>query len=164
MYVSDINTLSPNSTRTSLITLKSVMQKEIFNHNGRSMYDPDKPNIFVGFEGIMTHPNNMVTWDENIRKVLPTSTATGYIRNATLLPAEWEDWFQDKDVCFAPVLDLKEAWSRPHVVQREMLLRDTAGNLHIGTPLKFRDEPGFPDLTLPKLDEHGAKIRNSAKK
>jgi crotonobetainyl-CoA:carnitine CoA-transferase CaiB-like acyl-CoA transferase len=77
---------------------------------------------------------------------------------------EWEDWFHDKDVCFAPVLDLKEAWSQPQVVKREMLLRDTMGNLHIGTPLKFKDEPGLPDLTLPKLDEHGAKFRNNSKK
>jgi crotonobetainyl-CoA:carnitine CoA-transferase CaiB-like acyl-CoA transferase len=78
--------------------------------------------------------------------------------------AAWEVWFKDKDVCFAPVLDLKEAWSRPQVFKREMLLRDKAGNLHIGTPLKFRDEPGSPDLSLPRLDEHGSKFRNSSKK
>jgi crotonobetainyl-CoA:carnitine CoA-transferase CaiB-like acyl-CoA transferase len=68
--------------------------------------------------------------------------------------AEWENWFQDKDICFAPVLDLKETWAQPQVASCEMLLRDQARNLHIGTPLKFKNEPGSPSLTLPELDEH----------
>ncbi len=75
--------------------------------------------------------------------------------------AEWEDWLRDKDVCFAPVLDLREAWAQPQVGTRGMLLRDEAGNLHIGNPLRFAEEPGRPDLRLPALDEHGAAIRAS---
>lgn len=74
--------------------------------------------------------------------------------------AEWEAWFADKDVCFAPVLDLKEAFEHPHVAHREMLLHDEAGNKHIGLPIKFREEPGRADFSLPKLGEHnGAYIR-----
>ena len=69
--------------------------------------------------------------------------------------AEWENWFQDKDICFAPVLDLKEAWAQPQVASREMLFRDQAGNFHIGTPLNFKNEPGSPTLTFPEHDEHG---------
>ena len=34
---------------------------------------------------------------------------------------EWENWFQDKDICFAPVLDLKETWAQPQVASCEML-------------------------------------------
>ncbi|MEM7189633.1 MAG: CoA transferase, partial [Pseudomonadota bacterium] len=73
---------------------------------------------------------------------------------ATRTRDEWEAWFADKDVCFAPVLDLHEAFHRPHVAAREMLVRDGDGNLHIGLPIKFRDEPGRLDPTLPVLGEH----------
>jgi crotonobetainyl-CoA:carnitine CoA-transferase CaiB-like acyl-CoA transferase len=78
---------------------------------------------------------------------------------ATRTRDEWVAWFADKDVCFAPVLDLYEAWSQPQVAARGMLLRDAEGNCFIGDPLKFSEEPGRPDLRLPGLDEHGAAIR-----
>jgi crotonobetainyl-CoA:carnitine CoA-transferase CaiB-like acyl-CoA transferase len=67
---------------------------------------------------------------------------------------QWEQWFQGRDVCFAPVLDLEEAFRRPQVAAREMLIRDAEGNLHIGIPIKFRHEPGRIDPRLPKLGEH----------
>ena len=35
--------------------------------------------------------------------------------------AEWENWFQDKDICFVSVLDLKETWAQPQVASCEML-------------------------------------------
>jgi crotonobetainyl-CoA:carnitine CoA-transferase CaiB-like acyl-CoA transferase len=73
--------------------------------------------------------------------------------------ADWEAWFADKDVCFAPVLDLHEAWHQPQVAARGMLMRDADGNLHIGNPIRFADEPGHPDLRVPGLNEHGAEIR-----
>jgi crotonobetainyl-CoA:carnitine CoA-transferase CaiB-like acyl-CoA transferase len=67
---------------------------------------------------------------------------------------EWEAWFKGRDVCFAPVLDLREAFARPQVAARNMLVRDADGNLHIGIPIKFRHEPGRLDPSLPKLGEH----------
>ena len=67
---------------------------------------------------------------------------------------EWEAWFNGRDVCFAPVLDLHEAFHRPHVAAREMLTRDEEGNLHIGLPIKFRNEPGKLDFKPPELGEH----------
>ena len=76
--------------------------------------------------------------------------------------AHWTDWFDGRDVCFAPVLDLHEAWHHPQVTARDMLLRDAAGNRHIGTPIRYRDEPGRPNLSLPGLDQHGAAIRAEA--
>ncbi|MCC5975227.1 MAG: CoA transferase [Rubellimicrobium sp.] len=78
---------------------------------------------------------------------------------ATRTRAGWEEWFADKDVCFAPVLDLQEAWQQPQVAARGMLLHDADGNLHIGNPLHFAEEPGKPDLRLPGLDAHGAMLR-----
>jgi crotonobetainyl-CoA:carnitine CoA-transferase CaiB-like acyl-CoA transferase len=67
---------------------------------------------------------------------------------------DWVAWFAERDVCFAPVLDLREAFAHPQVAAREMLIRDAEGNPHIGTPLKFRHEPGRIDPTLPGLGEH----------
>ena len=66
--------------------------------------------------------------------------------------AEWVEWFRDKDVCFAPVQDLAEAYRHPQTRAREMVLEDERGWQHIGLPVKFRDEPGRPSFEYP---EHG---------
>ena len=71
---------------------------------------------------------------------------------------DWENWFQTLDVCFAPVLDLHEAFHRPHVAVREMLVRDEDGNLHIGLPIKFQDEPGRLNPSVPELGQHTAEV------
>ena len=77
---------------------------------------------------------------------------------ATRTRDEWEAWFRGRDVCFAPVLDLHEAFHRPHVAARDMLLRDPDGNLHIGLPIKFREEPGHLDPSLPALGQHTEEV------
>lgn len=77
---------------------------------------------------------------------------------ATRSRDEWEEWFQGRDVCFAPVLDLHEAFHRPHVSAREMLVRDDDGNLHIGLPIKFRHEPGRLEPQVPGLGEHTGEV------
>jgi crotonobetainyl-CoA:carnitine CoA-transferase CaiB-like acyl-CoA transferase len=71
---------------------------------------------------------------------------------------EWVAWFADKDVCFAPVLDLHEAFHQPQITERDMLVRDVDGNLHIGLPIRFAEEPGRLNPAIPKLDEHRAEI------
>lgn len=81
---------------------------------------------------------------------------------ATRTRDEWEDWFQGRDVCFAPVLDLHEAFHRPHVAAREMLVRDEQGNLHIGVPIKFRNEPGRLSPDLPGLGQHTEEVLHAA--
>ena len=73
---------------------------------------------------------------------------------ATRSRDQWEVWFQGRDVCFAPVLDLQEAFHRPQIAARQMLVRDDQGNLHIGIPIKFRDEPGQVNPDLPALGQH----------
>lgn len=67
---------------------------------------------------------------------------------------EWVEWFRGKDIGFAPVKDLREAFDDPQTEARGMRLRDAAGFEHIGTPVKFRDEPGAPRFTLPAVGEH----------
>jgi crotonobetainyl-CoA:carnitine CoA-transferase CaiB-like acyl-CoA transferase len=72
--------------------------------------------------------------------------------------AEWIEWFHGRDVCFAPVLDLKEAFEDPQVAQRAMLLHDEEGLEHIGVPIRYEDEPARPRLALPALGQHTAEI------
>ncbi|MEM8662653.1 MAG: CaiB/BaiF CoA-transferase family protein, partial [Pseudomonadota bacterium] len=64
---------------------------------------------------------------------------------------EWVEWFEGRDIAFAPVLDLYEAFHAPHVKARDMLVTDEDGNLHIGIPIKFRDEPGRIEPSVPEL-------------
>ncbi|PHY20129.1 CaiB/BaiF CoA-transferase family protein [Caulobacter sp. BP25] len=66
---------------------------------------------------------------------------------------EWETWFEGRDVCFAPVRNLKEAFEDPHLVARGMLAHDAEGSEIVGTPLIFRDEPGRPDPTVPPVND-----------
>ena len=74
--------------------------------------------------------------------------------------AEWEEFIRDLDVCAAPVLDIHEAFHSAQAADREMLVSDADGNLHIGTPLKFSEEPGQLSLDLPELGEHNDDILN----
>ena len=72
--------------------------------------------------------------------------------------AAWEQWFDGRDICWSPVLDLHEAWSQEHVWARGMRWRDEQGNDHIGTPLKFQEEPAVVRPTLPQMGAHTADI------
>ena len=83
---------------------------------------------------------------------------------ATKTRDEWDAWFAGRDVCFAPVLDLKEALHQPHSIARRMLVRDDEGNLHLGLPIKYRDEPGRIDPRLPKLGEHTQEVIAEARR
>jgi len=76
--------------------------------------------------------------------------------------AEWVEWFRGRDVCFAPVKNLREAFDDPQVQAREMRLVDELGQEHIGLPIKFTAEPGRADFTLPRLGEHTEQVLRSA--
>jgi crotonobetainyl-CoA:carnitine CoA-transferase CaiB-like acyl-CoA transferase len=66
--------------------------------------------------------------------------------------AEWEAWFAGRDICFAPVRNLKEAFDDPAVEARGMLSFDGEGNEIVGPPLKFREEPAVVSAKPPALD------------
>ena len=72
--------------------------------------------------------------------------------------AEWIEWFAGRDICFAPVLDLKEAFDDPHLAARDMLVRDGDGAAHLGIPIKFREEPGRIAPEVPALGQHSTAI------
>ncbi|MGR8918134.1 MAG: CaiB/BaiF CoA transferase family protein [Gammaproteobacteria bacterium] len=68
--------------------------------------------------------------------------------------AEWDAWLADKGVCYAPVLDLNEAWHDAAVRARGMIRRGADGVEHLGTPLHFLNEPGQPSGDCAELGEH----------
>ncbi|MEO1137570.1 MAG: CaiB/BaiF CoA-transferase family protein, partial [Pseudomonadota bacterium] len=70
----------------------------------------------------------------------------------------WLDWFKDKDVAFAPVLNLKEAFDDQNTALREMISVDADGNELVGTPLKFREDPAEIDATLSDIGGDAAEI------
>ncbi len=72
--------------------------------------------------------------------------------------AEWEVWFEGRDICWMPVMDLEEAWDTPQVWAREMRIKDPQGNDHIGIPIKFKNEPGRVNFDLPSHGGHTAEI------
>ncbi|MEE2891209.1 MAG: CaiB/BaiF CoA-transferase family protein [Pseudomonadota bacterium] len=67
--------------------------------------------------------------------------------------SHWLAFLEGLDVCFAPVNDLRTGLDLEQTRAREMVLEDAAGREHLGTPLKFTQEPGAPVLTSPA---HGA--------
>ena len=72
--------------------------------------------------------------------------------------AQWEHWFADKDVCFAPVKDLYQAVHDEHTRERAMLLYDDEQNEHLGVPIKFQQEPARPQFNLPAIGQHNREI------
>lgn len=72
--------------------------------------------------------------------------------------AEWVEWFRGRDICFAPVNDLREAVDDPQARARGMILIDAAGREHLGPVIKFDEEPAAPHLTAPRLGEHTAAV------
>ena len=85
---------------------------------------------------------------------------TAYLREifASRSRAEWIDWFRHKDIGFAWVNDLREAFDDPQVNARGMRLRDERGHEPIGAPIKFLAEPAAPRLSLPSIGEHNDEI------
>lgn len=72
--------------------------------------------------------------------------------------AEWGAWLTGKDVAWAPVQDLREAFDDAHVSARQMHLVDGQGFEHVGSPLKFRNEPGEVRFHAPDFGEHNREV------
>jgi crotonobetainyl-CoA:carnitine CoA-transferase CaiB-like acyl-CoA transferase len=77
---------------------------------------------------------------------------------ATKTQAQWVEWFEGLDVCFAPVRTLKEAFDDPFLIERGMLAFDDEGSEVVGTPIRFLDEPAVITSKAPQLNEHGEDI------
>jgi crotonobetainyl-CoA:carnitine CoA-transferase CaiB-like acyl-CoA transferase len=68
---------------------------------------------------------------------------------STKTRAEWEAFLEPIDLCWAPVRSLKAGFADAQAAARNMLLKDEAGNPHIGPAIKFRNEPPSPRFELP---------------
>ena len=68
--------------------------------------------------------------------------------------AWWEDFLSKLDVCWAPVKGIREAMDSEHLKARGMRLEFPGGDLHLGIPIQFRDEPGQVVPRPPGLGEH----------
>lgn len=66
---------------------------------------------------------------------------------------EWVQWFSDKDIAFAPVLDFREALDQPHVAERGLWI-EHEGAHHITPAIRFRNESWSP-APAPELDQDG---------
>lgn len=53
---------------------------------------------------------------------------------------EWVQWFDDKDVAFAPVLNFREALDSEHVAERGLLVTSPEGGKQIGPAIRFAGE------------------------
>ena len=85
---------------------------------------------------------------------------TDFLRGvlATRTQAEWVEWFRGRDIAFAPVKNLREAFDDPQANARGMHLLDAGGREHIGIPIKYADEPGTVSFALPTLGEHDVEL------
>ena len=77
---------------------------------------------------------------------------------ATKTQAEWVEWFRGRDVCFAPVKNLREAFDDDHARSRGMRLVDDHGQEHVGLPIRFSGEPGRVDFATPVAGEHTEEV------
>jgi crotonobetainyl-CoA:carnitine CoA-transferase CaiB-like acyl-CoA transferase len=63
------------------------------------------------------------------------------------------DWFHDKDVAFAPVLDFREALDAPHIAERGLWLEHDGAH-HLAPAIRFKSEEWRP-ASAPELGADG---------
>jgi crotonobetainyl-CoA:carnitine CoA-transferase CaiB-like acyl-CoA transferase len=76
--------------------------------------------------------------------------------------AYWKDFLSDVDCCWSWVRSLKEALDDPFTEERGMVFCDDEGRRHLGSPIRFLDEPGLPNPSIPRYGEHGHAIAAEA--
>jgi crotonobetainyl-CoA:carnitine CoA-transferase CaiB-like acyl-CoA transferase len=62
---------------------------------------------------------------------------------ATRTRDEWVRWFADKDVAFAPVLDLREALDQPHIAERGLLVEHDDAH-QLAPAIRFAEDRWTP--------------------
>ena len=72
---------------------------------------------------------------------------------ATKTRDEWEAWFADKDVAFSPVLNFREAFDQPHIVERGLIV-EHQGAHQIAPAIRFASEEWTPS-GAPALNADG---------
>lgn len=75
---------------------------------------------------------------------------------------EWAAFLKGVDCCWGPVRTLKDAFDDPHTAARGLVFTDADGHRHIGMPIRFADEPGAPDPSVPGFGEHSEDLARAA--
>jgi crotonobetainyl-CoA:carnitine CoA-transferase CaiB-like acyl-CoA transferase len=76
--------------------------------------------------------------------------------------SEWQIELATIDVCWSPVLNLKQAFDSDQVQARGMKYIDADGIPHVGVPIKFLHEPAKPNWKVPALDLQRRDISKSS--
>ncbi|QJB69483.1 CaiB/BaiF CoA transferase family protein [Parasphingorhabdus halotolerans] len=84
----------------------------------------------------------------------PQQPLTDFLRGtfATFTRAYWMNWFADKDVAFAPVLDFREALDQTFVRERGLLV-EVDGKHQIAPSFRFASEGKWQPADAPELGE-----------
>ncbi len=64
---------------------------------------------------------------------------------------QWVEWFQGRDIAFAPVLTFAEAFAQPHVAHRGLVQRHEGAH-HLAPAIRFADDPPFRPAPAPDRD------------
>lgn len=65
---------------------------------------------------------------------------------------EWDAWFADRDVAYAPVLNFRDALDAPHVAERGMWV-NAGGGHQIAPAIRFQNEEPWHAREAPALNE-----------
>ena len=68
--------------------------------------------------------------------------------------AHWVEFFDGVNAAFAPVKNLREGADDVQIRHREMVVECERGWEHVGTPLKFKNEPGQLQFNFAEPGEH----------
>ncbi|MEM7465644.1 MAG: CaiB/BaiF CoA-transferase family protein [Pseudomonadota bacterium] len=79
----------------------------------------------------------------------------------TQTQAEWVEFFEGVNAAFAPVKNLREGADDPQIRHREMVVECERGWEHIGTPLKFKEEPAQLKFNFANAGEHTEDVLRS---
>lgn len=84
----------------------------------------------------------------------------GFLRDTflTKTKAEWVAYFKGRDVPFAPVQSLPDMLDDVHFRARGSVTTDARGWDHIGSPIRFADEPGQTRYAPPALGQDSSAI------
>ena len=74
--------------------------------------------------------------------------------------AQWIALLEPNAVPCAPILELPEVFEHPQVVARGMKIHN-AGMPMVATPMRLDGERAVANAPAPRLDEHGAAIRDA---
>ena len=71
---------------------------------------------------------------------------------------DWQDWFEGREICWSPLFTLKDAWDSDHVWARGMRFKDSDGNDHIGSAIRYAKEAAQICTKLPAMGEQTAAV------